>query len=137
MDYMGCPYYQDYTRTCVQFFPRVVQHPDFQVCESDKYVNCLGYFVLQKDFRCKYQNNCLEIMAKELPWILKFFVEDAKVKRFFRQAVDKYCSSKQNHILCANYKLLEQGVKPPLELLPDGKKLRFRDILLKKEITLE
>jgi len=28
-------------------------------------------------------------------------------------------------------------IKPPLELLPDGKKLRFRDILFKKEITIE
>ena len=134
---MGCPYYQDLTRTCIQFFPRVVQHSDFTVCESDTYQGCLAYFVLQKAFRCKYQNRCLEIMSQELPWILKFFVEDEKIKNFFRETSEKYCSSEQNHVHCANYKLLEQGIKPPLELLPDGKKLRFRDILFKKQITIE
>jgi hypothetical protein len=76
-------------------------------------------------------------MSQELPWILKFFVEDEKIKNFFRETSEKYCSSEKNHVLCANYKLLEQGIKPPLELLPDGKKLRFRDILFKKEITIE
>jgi hypothetical protein len=101
MDLMGCPYYQDYTRTCIKFFPRVVQHSDFTVCESDKYQSCLAYFVLQKGFRCKYQNRCLEIMAQDLPWILKFFIEDEKVKIFFRETSDKYCSSEQNHVLCA------------------------------------
>jgi len=68
---MGCPYYQDYTRTCVQFFPQVVQHSDFTVCESGKYQGCLACFVLQKGFRCKYQNRCLQIMSQDLPWILK------------------------------------------------------------------
>jgi len=44
---MGCPYYQDYTRTCIEFFPRVIQHADFMICESEAYHACLAYVVLQ------------------------------------------------------------------------------------------
>ena len=60
-----------------------------------------------------------------------------KKLNFFRETYEKYYSSEQNHVLCANYKLLEYGIKPPLELLPDGKKLHFRDILFKKESIIE
>jgi hypothetical protein len=137
MDLMGCPYYKDYTRMCIQFFPQVIQHSGFSVCESDKYQSCLAYHILQKDFKCKYLNRCLEIISQDLPWIFKFFIEDEKFQNFYREVIDKYCSSEQNHVLCSNYKLLEQGIKPPLELLPDGKKLRIRDIVFKKEITIE
>lgn len=134
---MGCPYYQDYTRTCIEFFPRVIQHSDFMICGSEAYHSCLAYVVLQKDFRCKYQNDCLEMMVQDVPWMLQFFIQDEKVKKFFREVIDTYCSSIQNHVLCANYKLLEQGIIPPVELMPDGRKLRFRDILFKRELTIE
>ena len=137
MEVMVCPYYKDYTRHCIDFFPRVVQYSDFSICESDTYENCLAYFVLQKKFRCKYVSTCSEFLIQEHHWIIKYFAEDEKVKNLFREAVDKYCSSEQNHVFCANYKLFEQGIKPPVELMPDGRKLRIRDILLKKELTLE
>lgn len=134
---MECPYYKDYTRHCIEFFPRVVQYSDFSICESDIYQNCLAYYVLQKKFRCKYVRTCSEFLIQEHHWIIKHFAEDEKVKSLFRDSVDKYCSSEQNYVLCANYKLFEQGIKPPVELMPDGRKLRIRDILLKKELTLE
>jgi hypothetical protein len=134
---MGCPYFEDMTRTCIQYFPRVIQHSDFSVCESEKYRECLAFIALQSGFRCKYQNSCLEDLVLNVPVLAKMFIEDDRTIRFFKQVTEKYCSSEQNHVNCACFKLYEQGVHPPVELLPDGRKFRLRDLLLRKEIILE
>jgi len=134
---MSCPYYEDLTRTCIQFFPRVMNHTSFSTCESDNYLSCLAYIALKSGFRCKYQNLCLEDLVLNVPILAKFFVEDDKTIKFFKSMTEKYCSSEQNHANCACYKLLEQGIHPPVELLPDGKKFRLRDLILKKEIVIE
>jgi len=114
-----------------------VQHSDFKICESDAFKNCLAYVALQSGFRCKYQNNCLEDLVLEEPILAKFFIEDHKTIQLFKQMVEKYCSSEQNHENCACFKLWEQGIHPPTELLPNGKKLRVRDLIFRKEILLE
>lgn len=134
---MSCPYYEDLTRTCIQYFPRVVKHSNYIVCESDKYLDCLAYIALQSGFRCKYQNLCLEDLVLNVPLLAKFLIEDNRTIQLFKSMAEKYCSSEQNHMNCACYKLLEQGIHPPVELLPDGKKFRLRDLLLKKEIVVE
>jgi hypothetical protein len=134
---MSCPHYQDLTRTCIQYFPRVVSHSDFSVCQSEAYTDCLAYIALSAKFHCKYQNNCLEDLVVNIPLLAKLFIEDDRTIRFFKQMTEKYCFSEKNHSSCACFKLWEQGIHPPVELLPDGKKFRLRDILLKKEIILE
>lgn len=134
---MSCPYYEDLTRTCIQFFPRVMNHTSFSTCESDSYLNCLAYIALKSGFRCKYQNLCLEDLVLNVPILAKFFVEDDRTIKLFKSMAEKYCSSEKNHVNCACFKLLEQGIHPPVELLPDGKKFRLRDLLLKKEIVIE
>lgn len=135
---MSCPYYQDYTRTCIQHFPRVVQHSEFSVCQSsEKYSDCLAYVALSSGFRCKYQNQCLEDLVLNQPLLSKLFIEDDRTVQFFKQMTQKYCSSEQNHRNCACFRLWEQGVHPPVELLPNGKKFRLRDLILRKEIILE
>jgi hypothetical protein len=134
---MGCPYYQDLTRTCIQYFPRVVRHSDFQICESDKYPDCLAYVALKSGFRCAYQNNCLEDLVLHAPFLAKYFIEDDRTIKLFKSMVEKYCSSEKNHMNCACYRLWAQDVHPPVELLPDGKKFRLRDLILKKEIVVE
>ena len=135
---MSCPYYQDLTRDCIQYFPRVVKHADFSVCQSaDKYTDCLAYVALSSGFRCKYQNNCLEDLILNQPLLAKLFIEDDRTIQFFKQMSQKYCSSEQNHLNCACFRLWEQGIHPPVELLPDGKKFRLKDLIFKKEIILE
>jgi hypothetical protein len=134
---MSCPYYEDLTRTCIQYFPRVLNHTSFSTCESDNYVNCLAYIALSSGFRCKYQNLCLEDLVLNVPILAKFFVEDDRTIKLFKSMAEKYCSSEQHHVECACYKLLEQGIHPPVELLPDGKKFRLRDIILRREIVIE
>jgi hypothetical protein len=134
---MRCPYYEDFTRTCIQFFPRVMNHTSFTTCESDKYQNCLAFIALKSGFRCKYQNLCLEDLVLNVPILAKFFVEDDRTVKLFKSMTEKYCSSEQGHGSCACFKLLEQGIHPPVELLPDGKKFRLRDLLLRREIVVE
>jgi hypothetical protein len=134
---MGCAYYQDLTRTCIQYFPRVVQHSDFKVCQSEDYADCLAYIALKSGFRCPFQNNCLEDLVLHAPILAKFFIEDDRTIQLFKRMVEKYCSSEQNHLNCACHKLWVQGVHPPVELLPDGKKFRLRDLVLKKEIVID
>jgi len=80
---MSCSYYEDLTRTCIQYFPRVVQHSNFTVCESDNYLNCLAYIALQSGFRCKYQNLCLEDLVLNVPLLAKFLIEDDRTIQLF------------------------------------------------------
>lgn len=135
--HMGCPHYQDFTRNCIQYFPRVLSHTSFTTCESEKYFDCFAYIALQSKFRCKYQNSCIEDLTVNIPYLTKFFVESDSTVQIFRDAMVKYCSSEQNHVNCACFKSLEQGIHPPVELLPDGSKFRLRDIVFKKKVVLE
>lgn len=134
---MSCPYYQDFTRNCIQFFPKVLSHTSFSTCESEAYVDCFAYIAIQAGFRCKYQNYCIDDLTSHIPFISQFFVQNDSAMRLFRDMIEKYCSSKENHVNCACFKLHEQGIRPPVELLPDGTRFRLRDIVLKKKVVLE
>jgi hypothetical protein len=134
---MGCPYYQDFTRTCIEYFPRVMIHSDFETCASDSYQNCLGFLALHSGFRCRYQNQCFEDLVSDVPILAKFFVQNSRTIQLFKQMIQRYCSSEQNHVNCACFILWEQGIHPPVELLPDGKKFRLRDLIRRKQIILE
>jgi hypothetical protein len=134
---MSCPHYQDLTRTCIQYFPRIIQHSDFSVCESDGHSECLVFIALKSGFRCEFMNNCIEDLVTNQPILAKLFIEDDWTIHYFKQVSQKYCTSVEKHVDCACYRLWVQGIHPPVELLPDGKKFRLRDLILKKEIILE
>lgn len=134
---MSCPHYVDYTRTCIQHFPRVMEYPSFLVCESDNYRDCMAYIVLKTGFRCKYMNICLEDLVTAIPALVRHFIEDEKTMTMYKSMAEKYCTSESNVVKCACFKLFEQGIHPPTELLPDGTKVRLRDLLFKKEIVIE
>ena len=134
---MSCPYYKDFTRMCITSFPNILNHTNYTTCESEDYHNCLYYLILEKNFRCNYIKQCVDDVVEGIPLLVKYFVEDGKTIKIFKEIAEKYCTSELKHVQCANYKLYEQGIRPPLDLLPDGKRIHLRDILLKKEITLE
>jgi hypothetical protein len=134
---MSCPHYIDLTRTCIQHFPRVLEYSSFTVCESEHYQDCLAYIALKTGFLCPYHNQCLEDLVADMPAIVKYFIEDEKTMKLFKSMAGKYCTSETNHKQCACFKLFEQGIHPPTELLPDGKKIRLRDLIFKKEIVVE
>ena len=134
---MGCPHYTDFTRTCIQYFPRVRQYSSFSVCESEDYHTCLAFVALKTGFLCKYSNQCLEDLITSMPVLVKYFIEDERAVRLFKNLAEKYCTSKEQHLRCACFKLYEQGIHPPTELLPDGTTIRLRDLLFKKDIVIE
>jgi len=134
---MACPHYVDYTRTCIGRFPRVLEYTSFVVCESDDYQTCLPYIALKSGFLCRYHVQCLEDLVTEMPALVKYFIEDEKTINLFKSMVEKYCACESMHRECACFKLFEQGIHPPTELLPDGKKLRLRDLIFKKEIVID
>ena len=134
---MYCPYYEDFTRLCITRFPHIKNYTSFETCQSEKHTNCLVYNVLQKPFNCKYLERCAEEAVQGIPPLLKYFVEDDATIKLFKEIVLKYCTLEDKHRDCANFKLYEQGIQPPLELLPNGKKIKISDILLRKEITVD
>jgi hypothetical protein len=134
---MSCPHYIDFTRTCIQRFPRVLEHSDFTVCDSEEYHNCLAYICLKTGFLCKYGDQCLEDLLTKMPVVVKYLIENEKTVNLFKNLAEKYCTSQEKHSQCACFKLFEQGIHPPVELLPDGSKVRLRDLLFKKEIIVE
>jgi hypothetical protein len=137
MECMNCPYFEDFTRICITRFPSQINYTSYDTCQSENHTNCLIYNVLQKKFNCKYLERCAEDTVKAIPPLLKLFVEDGTTMKLFREIVLKYCTSEVRHAECANFKLYEQGIQPPIELLPNGKKVKVTDILLKREITVD
>jgi hypothetical protein len=134
---MSCPHYKDFTRMCITSFPNVRTYMDLTTCKSENYQDCLYYYILEKKFKCKYIEHCVDDAVKNIPQLVKYFIEDAKTMKIFKEIAEKYCTSELKHAQCANYKLFEQGIQPPIDLLPDGNKIHLRDLLLKKEITIE
>jgi hypothetical protein len=137
MECMSCPHYIDYTRTCIQYFPRVLEFPDFTVCDSEEYPNCLAYICLKTGFLCKYSSQCLEDITTKMPILVRYLIEDEKAVKLLKNLAERYCTSVETHRQCASFKLFEQGIHPPVDLMPDGSKLRLRDLLLKKEIMIK
>ncbi len=134
---MSCPHYIDFTRTCIQHFPRVLEYTSFDICDSEEYHSCLAYIALKTGHLCKYHNQCLEDLVTDAPIIVKFYIEDEKTVKLFKSMAEKYCTSEKNNSQCASFKLFEQGIHPPTDLMPDGKKIRLRDLLFKKEIIVD
>jgi hypothetical protein len=134
---MNCPYYEDFTRNCIRYFPHIQNLTSFKTCESESHENCLVFNVLQKKFKCKYIQQCVDDAVKNIPALVKFFVEDDITIKLFKEISEKYCTSEMKHIECANFSLFEKGIQPPLDLLPDGKRIHLRDFIFKKEITVD
>ncbi|HWR28145.1 MAG TPA: hypothetical protein VN377_06900 [Candidatus Thermoplasmatota archaeon] len=57
-----------------------------------------------------------------IPPLLKYFIDNGTTIKLFNEIVSKYCVSEEKHAQCVNFKLFEQGMRPPVELLPNGKK---------------
>ncbi len=59
---------------------------------------------------------------------------EKEIREIFYKFSNQYCISKENHVICAKYKLLSEGKTPPLNLFPDGSKSSLIDLLLKKKL---
>ena len=135
---MACPLFEDYTRSCIQEFPDFVTYSNFDICKSEEYQKCPMYIVINSKFKCKYLQTCSHSYHKDVPKFIEKIFLDKKVKGdIIIGLTKKYCLSVDNHKNCERYELLIQGKKPPLTLFPDGRKIHFTDLLLKRKPLID
>lgn len=120
---MSCPHYIDYTRNCIQYFPRVIEYFGFDICDSNDYQDCPAHIFLKSGFICKNKNQCLENLINKNPLLLKYFITRKTTTTLLKSIIEEYCSSKEKHICCTRYKIIEMGLRYPVGLLPNGKKI--------------
>ncbi len=135
---MSCPLFEDFTRGCIEEFPEFVKYTNYDLCESDKHQDCPMYFIISSKFKCEYLQICSSSFHKGAPkFIEKVFIDENVKRDIISNLAKKYCVSEENHQNCMRYKLLSQGKKPPLTLLPDGRKIHLTDMLLRKRIIVD
>lgn len=108
----------------------------FDVCESDEYEKCQIYMICTSPFNCEFLQQCANHYIEKLPkFVTNVFMTDRGVKEMTETLI-AYCLSSEKSKTCAKYKLFCKGEKPPINLLPDGRKLTPFDILFKKKLTV-
>lgn len=133
---MVCPLYVDFTRTCINKFPMLVKVTTFEVCESDQYEKCQIYMICTSAFNCEFLEQCTNQYIEKLPkFVTNIFMTENGVKEMTDVLID-YCLSPEKSKTCAKYTVFCKGEVPPINLLPDGRKITPFDILFKKKISV-
>lgn len=133
---MVCPYYKDFTRECITKFPDFLEFPTFDFCASDDYKNCIAYLIFTSEFTCPYLTTCGNAYKKTIPKIITKMLGEKEIREIFYQYSVEYCISQENHTKCAKYKLLADGITPPINLFPDGKKIDPMVLLRKRKLMI-
>jgi hypothetical protein len=131
---MVCPLYVDFTRNCIEKFPDFLVFPTFDLCQSDDYKGCLAYLILNSSFSCPYLITCGKEYKKNLPKVVTRLLGEKETRDIYYKYAVQYCTSQENHVNCAKYKLLSAGKIPPITLFPDGRKVNPLEFLVKRKI---
>ena len=131
---MVCPLYIDFTRNCIEKFPDFLVFPTFDLCESDDYNECLAYLILNSSFSCPYLISCGKEYKKTLPTIVKKLLGEKETRNIYHKYAVEYCTSQENHVNCAKYKLFSEGKTPPITLFPDGRELNPLELVVKRKV---
>jgi len=133
---MVCPLYVDFTRMCIKKFPGLVKTASYEICESEQYVGCQIYKICKSDFNCEYLHDCSKQYLEKMPkFVTTLFMDDKGVKDM-TDILMKFCLSPEKSKTCAKYQLYSKGEIPPINLLPDGRKINPFQILFKRKITV-
>ncbi len=123
---MTCSLYKDFTRGCIEKFPKIMSSVTFDFCDSDNYKICPFYkIIIEKRPYCKSIEDC----ASQFLNLIRYISRNPKTYGRIMQLVDQYCLSENNNENCARKKLMKSGKKIPKNLLQDGSRLKFREIL--------
>ena len=133
---MGCPLYQDFTRTCIKEFPQLAKTASFEICDSNLYVDCQIYKICTSDYHCEFLKTCADQYIEKLPRMITSIFMDEKGVKEMTDVLMKYCLSSEKSKSCAKYQLYSKGETPPINLLPDGRKISPFDILFKRKIIV-
>jgi len=133
---MGCPFYEDFTRLCIKKFPQLVKVASFEICETGQYVGCQIYKICTSNFNCEFLENCASQYIEKMPkFVTTLFMDDKGVKDM-TDVLMKFCLSSEKSKTCAKYQFYSKGEIPPINLLPDGRKINPFDILFKRKIIV-
>lgn len=108
---MGCPYFIDYARECVEDI-RALPEGTITLCDSESYTQCPFYL--------KKQNNVLSCKHIGMCHFFNHFSMDTF--NDFIALTKTFCLS-DNHVNCARYNLKEFDKLVPDDLAPDGTRL--------------
>ncbi len=134
---MSCPYYKDFTRSCVNTYPLIIKYKNFKKCESDDYQNCIIYHVLKSNFKCKYLDICLLMFPEKLSELLILMNENESVYKLMTKSVHIYCLSKERHSQCARYKIRESGTEPSPGLSPEGTNVNLMGLVKEYKLVVK
>ena len=127
---MSCPYYEDFTRGCIEKFNWINEFSTFKTCESENYIEeCILYHTMISDFNCKHINVCNESIAKQEPEFLELLANNKKIAKYAIDMCKSYCLSPENSKKCARYSYFSQGKIPSVEITADGKGINLKQIL--------
>ncbi len=130
---MVCSLYVDFTRLCIKKFPMLVKTVSFEICESEQYVGCQIYKICTSEFNCEYLHDCSNQYLEKMPkFVATSFMDDEGVKDM-TDILMKFCLSPEKSKTCAKYQLLSKGEIPPINLLPDGRKINPFHVLFNRK----
>ena len=133
---MGCPFYEDFTRLCIKKFPQLVKVASFEICETEQYVGCQIYKICTSNFNCEFLEKCTNQYIEKMPkFVTTLFMDDKGVKDM-TDVLMKFCLSSEKSKTCAKYQFYSKGEIPPINLLPDGRKINPFDILFKRKFIV-
>jgi hypothetical protein len=108
----------------------------FEICESNQYSDCQIYMICTSNFNCEYLKICANHYIEKLPkFITTLFMNEDGVKEM-TVVLMKFCLSSEMSKSCAKYQIFSKGEIPPINLLPDGRKISPFDLLFKRKITV-
>jgi len=109
----------------------------FEICESEQYVDCQIYMICTSPFNCEYLQICATQYIEKMPkFVTALFMNDEGIKDMTKVLMT-FCLSPEKSKMCAKYLYYSQGETPPINLLPDGRKISPFEILFKRKIITD
>lgn len=134
---MGCPFYVDFTRMCLEKLPDVVKFSTFEFCESEHFPDCPLFLLSNSDFQCENANRCGNQLLEETPGLIQHFMKGSEIAKLMLEFQVKYCISPEKSKTCARYQEFSKGKKPPVSLTPDGRTMNLVDVIFKRKRILK
>lgn len=122
---MPCPLYTPPFRECKNTSPQIILDVPEDFCRSEEYAACPFYKIIyEKKPFCEYAEECVARFHK----LQAIVPSDSEVYNKVLRLIFDYCFS-DNMENCARLPFKKNGEIAPNDLLQDGSRLKFRDLL--------
>jgi hypothetical protein len=76
---------------------------------------------------------CSKQYSQKMPKFLMTIFMGKESAKVMKDVWTNYCLSPENSKTCAKYQLFSKGEIPPLNLMPDGRRIRPFDLIFKRK----